>query len=112
MLMLAVCDFILLGLAEHTLFGIENGFLSLFKAISSTGAELTAHTEEHLIILSPLDCKQPEPDQSINKCNAPEEKFNKELSERENKEKLWLGREHVLMMNANKAGGARASHYW
>lgn len=62
------------------------------------------------IVSAQLSLKQVELDQSINKCNALEERF-KELTEREESwerrkkktEKLWLEKEDALMKKASKA---------
>ncbi|XP_047459550.1 interaptin-like isoform X3 [Mugil cephalus] len=66
---------------------------------------------DHLAISSELSLKQTELDQSINKCQALEEKFKEELAEREETsktrlkemEKLWMEKEEALKRAASKA---------
>ncbi|XP_047459549.1 putative leucine-rich repeat-containing protein DDB_G0290503 isoform X1 [Mugil cephalus] len=66
---------------------------------------------DHLVISSELSLKQTELEQSINKCQALEEKFKEELAEREETsktrlkemEKLWMEKEEALKRAASKA---------
>ncbi|XP_039979235.1 uncharacterized protein LOC120787628 isoform X1 [Xiphias gladius] len=77
--------------------------------ISAFRSEIKSLTEEHLILSSQLSLKETELDQSINRCNALEKKFKKELVEREQSwerrqkdmEKLWAEKEVALMEKAS-----------
>ncbi|XP_026205209.1 calponin homology domain-containing protein DDB_G0272472-like [Anabas testudineus] len=81
------------------------------NVISSLQSEMKARADECLSISSQLSLKELELMESRNWCNALEEKFKKELEEKEEHskrrqkemEELWAARELALMKKARKA---------
>ncbi|XP_026202784.1 protein CROWDED NUCLEI 3-like [Anabas testudineus] len=81
------------------------------NVISSLQSEMKARADECLSISSQLNLKELELMESRNWCNSLEEKFKKELEEKEEHskrrqkemEELWAARERALMKKARKA---------